>query len=94
MSQLSCVCLILFGISLESVELYWRSLICHVSTPGSELVGLQRTTSSESGTGSVTDMSSRVGSLLGSIRAKTGVVIGEPGQQQDTGEIITTSLRG
>merc|ERR1711892_1055481 len=54
------------------------------STPGSELVGLQRTTSSESGTGSVTDMSSRVGSLLGSIRAKTGVVIGEPGQQQDT----------
>merc|ERR1711892_998531 len=54
------------------------------STPGSELVGLQRTTSSESGTGSVTDMSSRVGSLLGSIRAKTGVVIGEPGQQKDT----------
>merc|ERR1711935_597754 len=54
------------------------------STPGSELVGLQRTTSSESGTGSVTDTSSRVGSFLGSIRAKTGVVIGEPGQQQDT----------
>merc|ERR1712106_657828 len=54
------------------------------STPGSELVGLQRTTSSGSGTGSVTDMSSRVGSLLGSIRAKTGVVFGEPGQQQDT----------
>merc|ERR1739838_279728 len=39
------------------------------STPGSESL-LQRTTSSESGT-SVTDITSRVGSLLGSIRAKT-----------------------
>ena len=65
------------------------------STPGSELVGLQRTTSSESGTGSVTDMSSRVGSLLGSIRAKTGQPAsgGQQPQQQDPGELLTTCAR-
>ena len=48
----------------------YEILLKFFSAPGSESL-LTRTTSSDSATGSVSDISSRVGSLLGSIRAKT-----------------------